>query len=556
MQNRERNLLRTNRARRVGVLAALSLACLAGGVSGQSILLDDEQPLIVGDEETVTSPAATPVPPVPVAPAPPAGGAPPSPPPVSADGVVRQDGLSGGPLLDPTRSKEEVRSAQIPGSGMTANPLLPNAADGGMVRPPLTIPDGSSAFNPPLTKPPVTATTPFAPEQNAGPGPVVLGTDLNPAGIPTALAPDQATPDFLDEPLVESTDPWVFSVEVAGLFDDNIRLSGVNKEQDFLFMLRASVAWQWGDVTRKRASWGRIFYEATGIAFAEDSDENSVDHDFQAGGQLSRGRLSAALEARYRKLSGATPDLGDRVDRDEYGVKLGATYELTGKTFLEANTGWNAVNYREAALADYDEWVAEVFAGYELSGRTKVAAGGAVGRLDVDRVGQQDFQRALLKVTRASTGALGLTGKAGAEFRQTNRGNTVSPVFSVTADWEPVEDGTKVSLQVFRETVASGALAGENYLRTGAVVRLMQRLGSRFAAGLEAGYEKLEYEATQTATSSNRSDDYFYARPGLKYEFDARRRAEVFYTFRQDESSLDDYSFTGNQWGLSFGLDF
>lgn len=567
MQSRESYPSCSGLRRYAWMLAVFSSSwAIHGEVAAQSLLLDDGKPFTISEEAVTASPTVNPPPepPIPLTPVTPVASGVPGAVPVrgpgapSADAVIRQDGLSGGALLDPTQPAQEVRPAEFPGTGALSNPLLPAAGDGIMVRPPLTTPEDSSTFNPPLSRPPVTATTPFAQELPAGQGngPVVLGTDLDSGDIPTALGPDQGMEDFLDEPLVESTDPWVFSVETAALYDDNIRLSGVNQEDDFLFMLTASVAWQWGDVDRKKSSWARIFYEATGIAFAGSGDENSVDHDFKAGGQVRGSRLAVALEGRYRKLSGATPDLGDRVDRDEYGAKLGGSYELTGKTFLEAGASWNAVDYREKSLADYDERMAEAFAGYEWSGRTKVAVGGAVGQLDVDRTGRQDFQRALVKVTRASTGALGLTAKAGAEFRQTGRGDKTTPVFAISADWEPVEDSTKVTLEAFRETVASGSLAGENYLRTGAALRILQRLGSRFAAGLEGGYEKLDYEATLAGTASGRSDDYFYARPGLKYEFNARRRAEVFYTFREDESSLEEFSFTANQWGLSFGLDF
>ena len=54
---------------------------------------------------------------------------------------------------------------------------------------------------------------------------------------------------------------------------------------------------------------------------------------------------------------------------------------------------------------------------------------------------------------------------------------------------------------------------------------MMQQLGSRFSAGLEAGYEQLSYGETASGQASGRSDDYFFAKPSLRYEFAARRRA-------------------------------
>ncbi len=457
-------------------------------------------------------------------------------------------------LLDPTApTLEETSAMKAPGSDPSGNPLLPPVSAGGAGRASLAAPETSSTVKP---VEPIMGSAPFSAESKPDGGPVVLGTDLEPDGGLTALAPDQTAPEFLDGPIVDPTDPWVFSVEVASVFDDNIRLSGSNAQQDFLFVMSASIAWQWGDVRLKRGSYARAFYEATAVGFAEESEENSVDHDVQAAVQKRAGRLSAMMEGRYRRLSGATPDLGDRVERDDYHAKLGGSYDLSGRTFVEAQAGWSAVRYHELGLADYDEFLGELFAGYEVSGRTKVSGGGAVGQLRVAGTDPQNFQRALVKVTRASTGALGLTGKAGAEFRQTSTGKNVTPVFALAADYEPIEDSTRVTAEVFRETVASGALAGENYLRTGGALRLTQRLGSRFVAGLEAGYEQLDYAEATSGVQSGRSDDYFFAKPSMKYEFNSRRRAEVFYSLREDESSLEDFSFTANQWGLSFGLDF
>ncbi len=403
---------------------------------------------------------------------------------------------------------------------------------------------------------PVTASTPFAPAPDQGGGPVVMGTDLQPNAAVTPLLPDNMTPEFLDEPLVLEEDPWVFGVEVSALYDDNIRLSSRDPQDDFLFVLGTSVAWQWGDTVKKRGSWARLYYQATGIFFLKENAENKVDHDLQAGGQKRWGRLAAAMEGRFQRLSGATPDLGDRVERNDSRVSARVTYDMGGRTFVEAESSWNAVRYEDDNLADYDEWAVEGFAGYELSGRTRVAAGGAVGQLDVAGAGTQDFQRALVKLNRASTGALGMTGKAGAEFRQTRHGSTTTPVFALAADWEPVEDGTQVTVEAFRESVSSGSLAGENYLRTGGALRLFQDLGPRFGAGLAAGYERLDYSQAGSGRASGREDDYYFVRPSLKYEFAARRRAEVFYSFREDDSSLEDFSFTANQWGLSFGLEF
>ena len=60
---------------------------------------------------------------------------------------------------------------------------------------------------------------------------------------------------------------------------------------------------------------------------------------------------------------------------------------------------------------------------------------------------------------------------------------------------------------------------------------------------------------TGKATSA-RSDNYFFIRPSVRYEFTEGRRAELYWSFRQDDSSVSDFSFEGNQIGLSVLFDF
>lgn len=528
---------------------------LISGLAQDVAATDERSPLIVSDDGTPVAPNTDVAVPVPASDAGTEPAVVPAPvivsPPPTTEETVRKAVVETKGLTDPTAPNPTIDSGNAPAGGLLATPLMPET--GGVA---LSTPETSSAVTEVKKSKAITASTPFVKTSPAGTGPVVMGTDLGPNPAATPLSAEAVPSEFADAPVLESTDPWVFGVEGSAFFDDNIRLSNRNKESDFIFQLQGSVAWQQGDVKKKRGSWARVFYEATGIVFAEASSENNVDHDFQAGGQKRWGSLALALEGRYRRLSGATPDLGDRVQRDEYGAKVSGSYDLSGRTFVEAGASYNAVRYQESLLADYDEWLGEGFAGYELSARTRIAAGGAVGRTHVNAGSSQDFQRALVKLSRVSTGSLGLNAKAGVEFRQTPKGKNTTPVFALGADWEPVADSTKISVQAFRETVASGALAGENYLRTGAALRMAQQIGTRFSAGLEAGYEHLEYAATSSGTASGRSDDYFFAKPSLKYEFDGRRHAEVFYSFREDDSSVEDFSFNANQWGLAFGLDF
>lgn len=388
--------------------------------------------------------------------------------------------------------------------------------------------------------------------------PVSLTTELQPGQAVTPLLPE-GMDELPEEPVAIDDDNrrWTFSIEARTIYDDNIDLAGKGFERsDFVFLVSPSVTWRHGDSKLRRGSYAQVSYTPSASIFASNSSENSVDHTLRADVQKRFGKLAVGVDGKYQRLSGATPELSDRVDRDEAGARLRAGYELSSRTSLETSLGWSQVDYREGSLEDYDEWISETYAGYQFSGRTKVAAGAAFGQLDVSGRETQNYQRALVKVSTEASGKLTLDAKAGVEFRSTGAGDSTTPVFNLTAEYRPT-GRTTLAAGVYREVTASGSVENENLTRTGGSVKVYQKLGSRLTAGVEAGYEQMEYDTTESgAVASGREDDYFYVRPSLKYEFRAGRRAEIYYSYREDDSNLSNFDFAANQAGLSVGFDF
>ncbi|HEX2747931.1 MAG TPA: outer membrane beta-barrel protein [Verrucomicrobiales bacterium] len=396
----------------------------------------------------------------------------------------------------------------------------------------------------------------YEPPQPAGP--VSLTTELQPSEVSTPLMPEgMENMPAEPEPVIQTRKRWTFSIDVRSIYDDNIFLSSKGREKsDFVFLFTPSVTFRSGDTATKRDSYVIASYTPSASFFASDSGENSVDHTVRLDMQKRFGKLAVGLEGRYQRLSGATPELSDRVDRDETGAKLRLRYDLSARTNIETSAGYSAVKYRESGLDDYHEWVSETFVGYELSGRTRIAAGGAAGRLDVDGGKPQDYQRALVRVTTDPKGKLTVDAKAGVEFRKTGAGRETTPVFNVSAEYRPT-GRTTAGVSVYREVTASGSVENENLTRTGATLRVMQKLGSRFTAGLEAGYEKMEYASTEAGVAgSGREDEYYFLRPSLRYDFSENRRAEIYYSLRRDNSTIGDFDFAANQAGLAIGFDF
>jgi hypothetical protein len=388
--------------------------------------------------------------------------------------------------------------------------------------------------------------------------PTGLTTELSPNELSTPLMPEGMENDMVEPlPPVETKKRWTLTVEARAIYDDNIFLARPGTEQnDFVFLVTPILTYRRGDTLAKYDSYFTASYSASGSLFSDHSEENSVDHSFRFDGQKRFGKFAIGLEGKYQRLSGATVELSDRVDRDEAGARVRMRYDLSSKTSVEASGGWSTVRYREGALEDYDEWVADTYVGYQVTGRTRIAAGGAVGSLDVQGRERQEFTRALVKVTTEATGKLTLDAKGGMEWRDTGAGSQTTPVFNVAAEYRPT-GRTSVAGSVYREVSASGSITGENVTRTGASVKVQQKLGRALTAGVEAGFERLKYETSEAgAVTSGREDEYFFIRPSLRYELKEGRRLELYYSHREDNSSVNLYDFDADQVGLAFAYDF
>lgn len=455
-------------------------------------------------------------------------------------------------------------------------PLAPDAT--------VAIPAPSPATAPSLS--PAEGLMPVSPA--APDGPTFIPSDPAPAALPASTAPTgqtlssgaYITPVEVESPLMDPTagsnnspSPssltdndsahWVFSVEGGVVYDDNILLSARDQKADTAFTLAPKADYRSGDLKRKRNGYGTFSYSPEAVMFLSESSENAVDHHVLADIQERFGDWLVGMDGGFERLSGATPDLGDRVERSEWKGRLRAAYDFGGDISADTALGFRAVKYAEGNFADYTEWLSETYVGYQINGAFKVSAGAGFGGLDVDSYGKQTFQRALVRVNANPMENLSLEGSGGAEFRQTDSGNDTTPVFRVSANTSPL-DGTTVGLEGFREVNASGSQPGQNITRTGAAVQVRQQIGEHLSAGLSAGVETSEYQqagdcecdpVTGKETSA-RSDDYFFVRPSVRYEFTEGRRAELYWSFRQDDSSVSDFSFEGNQIGLSVLFDF
>ena len=398
-----------------------------------------------------------------------------------------------------------------------------------------------------------------------------------PVDLPEEGGADAVSAELLDEPASEANG-WMrnmfrgepvggadrirlgeklgvrLSVESEALYDSNIYYSAPGQEvSDVIFRVRPGIWVDYGDAVEREANFISIGYHPTFSIFTENSSENSFDQDVRAALGQRGAKLTSTLDVGYQTLSDPSIDVGDRTDRQVFDAALLMEYAVGAKTGLRLEAGYGLEDYK--VYADSDEWRAELFATYAISQITTVGLGYGYGELRPEIDEAQRYQRALARADWRATEKMALAAWGGADFRKggTQDGATTG-VFGIEFKGD-LREGTMVSLGLSRDIDASALNGSESYTLTSIWGRVAQRIGASFIGALEVGFEDYDY-AAPAAGRPQRDDQSFFIRPSLRYEFRENLSAEVFYSYRTNDSSIDGFDFDDSQVGASLRYQF
>jgi len=113
-----------------------------------------------------------------------------------------------------------------------------------------------------------------------------------------------------------------------------------------------------------------------------------------------------------------------------------------------------------------------------------------------------------------------------------------------------------VALSGSRRTYNSGVLAGQDFAGTMITVDLRQRLLQIFYFSVSGGYQNSDYFSTVNGVVANRRDNYYFAEPSLEFSITRFWTVGGYYLRRQNNTSLQSFSFYDNQFGFRTTLKF
>lgn len=340
---------------------------------------------------------------------------------------------------------------------------------------------------------------------------------------------------------------------VSAAYDDNIFLSQVNEEGDFVIRVTPRLAYGIGDPASKQGGYLRVAYRPTAVVYLDHRDDSRIDHDLQWDAGYNGDESAVRYSGSFRRLGDATADIGNQTERNEQAHLVRLAWMPRERISVELGAALEKTDYDTALLADSSKLLGEAALRCIYSPKTQIVLAYRGGREEVDGAPDQDVHRATARLVWSPRRKINFDLEVGAEHREFANGSETYPVFEARADWRPRE-GTTLYLAGYRREEASAFFNGQNYRVTGVTGGVAQYLGSGWTARLEGGVEKANYRRVSGTGPANRRDEIYFIRPALAYEVNEDFSVNVFYQYSRNDSNNPFFGYSNHQAGV--GMDY
>ncbi len=350
--------------------------------------------------------------------------------------------------------------------------------------------------------------------------------------------------------------PFYYKLKInsSAIGDDNITLQASNKKRDMQLSLGPAAMVQLGSDESALRIAGH--YSGSASWFLSNPEQRTYDQKAGIEGAWGGASLKTGFRTGLQSSHNSSLDAGDRVGRQVYYAGGGASYGLSEKTSVELNTDFTRAEFN--GLIGSRETRLQGFLNRQITPKLEVGAGATEGEAKADGGKRQTYTQAVLRAKAQPTGKISINASAGNEWRSFESGepSTTTPVFSLGASWQAT-GRTSISMEGRRRTFTSAALVSQNYTSSDGAVSIREMLTTTVDASLTVGIEKAEYHSASPGVSSDRKDNYWFARYGMDWAVRRFCTTGVFYEFsKNDSTGQQNHVFSRNRIGANLALSF
>jgi hypothetical protein len=399
--------------------------------------------------------------------------------------------------------------------------------------------------------------------------------------VNSAEAPSfQATQAPTDSSIVDLTGRQVaetprrfhysFQILIRGVYDDNINLAQTQKPSSaFYTSIEPTISLGLGGIGGDQTNFLAFVYAPNVFIFADHSNDDAIQHVIHLAGQRQFAKLTLNVGEDIQILDStnltsltdttgrqANIDVGRKTRANLFDSNLGASYDLSSKTFLTASADYRVSDY--PSLISSESVSGSLFFNYNYGAKIVFGVGGTGGYDTAEgSTSDQYFEQGNLRLSYQATGKVSFAATGGIEVREFGgaRGEYITPVYTLEGKYLPF-DGTSISISGNRQTQNSAIISGSDFASTKIDIGLRQRLLQRVFLGLNGGYENDDYFSAANGIDVSRTDNYYYFQSSIDVNVTRFWTIGAYYLHREDSSSLKSFRFSDNQVGGRTSLSF
>jgi hypothetical protein len=295
-------------------------------------------------------------------------------------------------------------------------------------------------------------------------------------------------------------------------------------------------------------------YMPTWRIYSNDRFKDTLGHAVSLTGGTAYEDWVLGLSQAYSIASAPLVETGTQTELETFSTALTGSYRFNSKMWADLALNQSFVSAE--SFTGYREWSTTDWLNYQYAPALTVAAGVALGYVDVDAGSDMLYERFLGRAEWRATDKLGFNVNGGVETRQFLSGGEdtlINPLVGAGVQYQPVE-ATRLSLNVDR-TVTASYFVGVATETTQIHANLNQRLLGVLYLDIGGGYHSISY-VDSSASSAGRSDDYYVFNTRLSCAFLKRGTAAVFYQYSDNSSTAPGFTFESTQVGMELGYRY
>jgi hypothetical protein len=351
------------------------------------------------------------------------------------------------------------------------------------------------------------------------------------------------------------TDKLKFSLAGGIRYDSNIYLTAEDEVDDVIFALVPTLTYASGEQGRSENFYS-LSYTPTALVYASETDRNTINHNalFVFGRQLPKSQMGFTLG--YEDETSSDRFVSGTTERKTLLSTLNYSYDLSGKTRLDAALAASRDKYDREGLFDKRQYDIRLSALYQATGKLMIGPSFKYAYSNFTGTSDQSETEVGVKLEYQATGKTRITGTVGYnvyEVKDSFSSKEKNMSWELGLQYQPSAK-TQLRTTLYRTPRPSYTSANSAFLATGLSVGVDYEMAANANAFVLFAYENDDYY--DDGPRGSQDTDYFISSIGGNYNMSNGIELSADMTYRTNQADLATRDFDNFSVGINASYNF